>query len=39
MALLGVETAVQFMITGGVLITAVIIDSLARSTPASRERA
>lgn len=38
MALLGVETAVQFMITGGVLITAVIIDSLARSTPASRER-
>jgi D-xylose transport system permease protein len=39
MALLGVETAVQFMITGGVLITAVIVDSLARSTPASRERA
>ncbi|MDX3456118.1 sugar ABC transporter permease [Streptomyces sp. ME02-8801-2C] len=38
MALLGVQTAVQFMITGGVLITAVIIDSLARSTAASRMR-
>ncbi|GAA3894922.1 ABC transporter permease [Streptomyces lacrimifluminis] len=39
MALLGVETAVQFMITGGVLITAVIFDSLARRTPESRGRA
>ncbi|WP_232838835.1 sugar ABC transporter permease [Streptomyces geranii] len=38
MALLGVETAVQFMITGGVLITAVIFDSLARRTAASRVR-
>ncbi len=39
MALLGVETAVQFMITGGVLITAVIFDSLARRTPETRGRA
>ncbi|MFI1360783.1 sugar ABC transporter permease [Streptomyces sp. NPDC020898] len=38
MALLGVETAVQFMITGGVLITAVIFDSLARRTAESRRR-
>ncbi|MDW4905157.1 sugar ABC transporter permease [Streptomyces sp. ADMS] len=38
MALLGVETAVQFMITGGVLVTAVIIDSLGRRTAASRVR-
>ncbi|ELP64546.1 sugar ABC transporter permease [Streptomyces turgidiscabies] len=39
MALLGVQTAVQYMITGGVLITAVIFDSLARRTPESRGRA
>ncbi|WUO55486.1 sugar ABC transporter permease [Streptomyces sp. NBC_00280] len=39
MALLGVETAVQFMITGGVLITAVIFDSLARRAPETRGRA
>ncbi|WP_369036821.1 MULTISPECIES: sugar ABC transporter permease [Streptomyces] len=38
MALLGVQTALQFMITGGVLITAVIFDSLARRTAASRVR-
>ena len=30
MALLGVESPVQFMITGGVLLTAVVFDSLAR---------
>ena len=30
MALMGIQTAVQFMITGGVLLTAVVIDSLAR---------
>jgi D-xylose transport system permease protein len=30
MALLGVQTAVQFMITGGVLLAAVTVDSLAR---------
>ncbi|MER7288445.1 sugar ABC transporter permease, partial [Streptomyces lydicus] len=29
-ALLGVQTAVQFMITGGVLLVAVTIDSLSR---------
>ncbi|MDX3749487.1 ABC transporter permease subunit [Streptomyces sp. AK08-02] len=39
MALVGVQTAVQYMITGGVLITAVIFDSLARRTPESRGRA
>lgn len=39
MTLLGVEAAIQFMITGGVLITAVILDSVARRTAASRVRA
>ncbi|WP_435798419.1 sugar ABC transporter permease [Streptomyces decoyicus] len=29
-ALMGIQTAVQFMITGGVLLVAVVIDSLAR---------
>ncbi|MFG3024511.1 sugar ABC transporter permease [Streptomyces sp. NPDC048254] len=37
MALLGVQPAVQFMITGGVLLVAVVFDSLARRTgPAAR---
>jgi ABC-type xylose transport system permease subunit len=39
MALMGVETAVQFMITGGVLLMAVVLDSLARRTAQSRGRA
>ena len=39
MALLGVQPAVQFMITGGVLLTAVVFDSLARRTAESRGRA
>jgi D-xylose transport system permease protein len=39
MALLGVEPAVQFMITGGVLLTAVVFDSLARRAAESRGRA
>ncbi|WP_329310924.1 sugar ABC transporter permease [Streptomyces sp. NBC_01262] len=38
MALLGVETPVQFMITGGVLLTAVVFDSLARRAADSRGR-
>ncbi|MEU7430080.1 sugar ABC transporter permease [Streptomyces sioyaensis] len=29
-ALMGIQTAVQFMITGGVLLVAVVIDSLSR---------
>ena len=29
-ALMGIQTAVQFMITGGVLLIAVVIDSLSR---------
>ncbi|MEU0210406.1 sugar ABC transporter permease [Streptomyces canus] len=39
MALLGVQPAVQFMITGGVLLTAVVFDSLARRAAESRGRA
>ncbi len=39
MALLGVQPAVQFMITGGVLLTAVALDSLARHAAESRGRA
>ncbi|MEU9954794.1 sugar ABC transporter permease [Streptomyces sp. NPDC050982] len=39
MALLGVEPAVQFMITGGVLLTAVVFDSLARRAVEARGRA
>ena len=38
MALLGVEPAVQFMITGGVLLTAVVFDALARRAAESRLR-
>ncbi|MFI6279739.1 sugar ABC transporter permease [Streptomyces sp. NPDC050988] len=38
MALLGVEPAVQFMITGGVLLTAVVFDALARRAAESRGR-
>jgi D-xylose transport system permease protein len=38
MALLGVETPVQFMITGGVLLTAVVFDSLARRAAESHGR-
>lgn len=39
MALLGVEPAVQFMIIGGVLLIAVVFDSLARRAAESRGRA
>lgn len=39
MALLGVEPAVQFMITGGVLLTAVVFDTLARHAAESGGRA
>jgi D-xylose transport system permease protein len=39
MALLGVQPAVQFMITGGVLLVAVVFDSLARRTGAATGRA
>ena len=39
MALLGVQPAVQFMITGGVLLIAVVFDSLARRAAESRGRA
>ncbi|MGW4909756.1 sugar ABC transporter permease [Streptomyces sp. NPDC004270] len=39
MALLGVQPAVQFMITGGVLLVAVVFDSLARRTGAAAGRA
>jgi D-xylose transport system permease protein len=39
MALLEVEPPVQFMITGGVLLTAVVFDSLARRAAESRGRA
>ncbi|WP_200308694.1 sugar ABC transporter permease [Streptomyces adelaidensis] len=39
MALLGVQSAVQFMITGGVLLIAVVFDSLARRAAESRGRA
>jgi ABC-type xylose transport system permease subunit len=39
MALLGVQPAVQFMITGGVLLIAVVFDSLARRTAESHGRA
>ncbi|MFE2431925.1 sugar ABC transporter permease [Streptomyces sp. NPDC059373] len=36
MALVGVDTPIQFMITGGVLLAAVAFDSLARRTAESR---
>nr|WP_245883065.1 sugar ABC transporter permease [Streptomyces hyaluromycini] len=39
MALLGVQPAVQFMITGGVLLIAVVFDALARRAAAGRARA
>ncbi|GAA3778465.1 ABC transporter permease [Streptomyces phyllanthi] len=39
MALLGVQPPVQFMITGGVLFTAVVFDSLARRAAESGWRA
>ncbi len=39
MALLGVEDALQFIITGGVLLAAVAADSLARRTERMRDRA
>ncbi|WP_234310489.1 MULTISPECIES: sugar ABC transporter permease [unclassified Streptomyces] len=38
MGLLGVEDAVQFMITGGVLLAAVAADALTRRTEARRGR-
>ncbi|MEG3630719.1 sugar ABC transporter permease [Streptomyces poriticola] len=39
MALLGIQAAVQFMITGGVLLAAVVIDSLVRQTQKAHGRA
>ncbi|WP_254647800.1 sugar ABC transporter permease [Streptomyces sp. GbtcB6] len=39
MALLGVQPAVQFMITGGVLLIAVVFDALARRAAAGQARA
>jgi D-xylose transport system permease protein len=39
MALLGVQDAVQFMITGGVLLAAVATDSLSRRSEGARGRA
>ncbi|MFJ9011457.1 sugar ABC transporter permease [Streptomyces canus] len=39
MALLGVDSATQFMITGGVLLVAVVSDSVARRTAEPRGRA
>ncbi|MFI9048510.1 sugar ABC transporter permease [Streptomyces sp. NPDC053427] len=37
-ALMGIQTAVQFMITGGVLLIAVVIDSLSRRAQKSHGR-
>jgi D-xylose transport system permease protein len=37
--LLGLNTSVQYMITGGVLLAAVIIDSVSRRTQKSAGRA
>ncbi|MGP3979804.1 sugar ABC transporter permease [Streptomyces sp. KR80] len=39
MALLGIQAAVQFMITGGVLLAAVVIDSLSRRSQEAHGRA
>ncbi|MYV52850.1 sugar ABC transporter permease [Streptomyces sp. SID3212] len=39
MALLGIQSAVQLMITGGVLLAAVIIDSLSRQSQQAHGRA
>ncbi|WP_459250690.1 sugar ABC transporter permease [Streptomyces youssoufiensis] len=38
MALLGIEASVQYMITGGVLLAAVVIDSVSRRTQRSAGR-
>ncbi|MEV0598433.1 sugar ABC transporter permease [Streptomyces sp. NPDC050315] len=39
MALLGIQAAVQFMITGGVLLAAVVLDSLTRRSQRAHGRA
>ncbi|MEU3448934.1 sugar ABC transporter permease [Streptomyces thermolilacinus] len=39
MSLLGIQPAVQFMITGGVLLAAVVIDTVARRTRREHGRA
>ncbi|MFJ8695937.1 sugar ABC transporter permease, partial [Streptomyces roseolilacinus] len=39
MSLLGIRSAVQFMITGGVLLAAVVIDTVARRTRREHGRA
>ncbi|MET8680690.1 sugar ABC transporter permease [Streptomyces sp. NPDC004647] len=39
MALLGIQAAVQFMITGGVLLAAVVVDSLSRRSQRAHGRA
>jgi D-xylose transport system permease protein len=39
MALLGIQVAVQFMITGGVLLAAVVVDSLSRRLQKAHGRA
>jgi D-xylose transport system permease protein len=39
MALLGIQAAVQFMITGGVLLAAVVVDSLTRRSQQAHGRA
>ncbi|MGY0062449.1 sugar ABC transporter permease [Streptomyces sp. LZ34] len=39
MALLSVQSAVQFMLTGGVLLAAVVLDSLSRRAQKTRGRA
>lgn len=39
MALLGIQAAVQFMITGGVLLAAVVVDSLVRQAQKAHGRA
>ncbi|MEU0811484.1 sugar ABC transporter permease [Streptomyces sp. NPDC005970] len=39
MALLSIQSALQFMITGGVLLAAVVLDSLSRSSQKTRGRA
>ncbi|MGW1074788.1 sugar ABC transporter permease, partial [Streptomyces sp. NPDC002537] len=39
MALLGIASAVQYMITGAVLLAAVVIDSVSRRTQRTAGRA
>ncbi|EST37160.1 hypothetical protein N566_14565 [Streptomycetaceae bacterium MP113-05] len=39
MALLGIQASVQFMVTGGVLLAAVVIDSLSRRSQQAHGRA